>query len=148
MMNPALLRWIGLALTAAVVLGAVYAKGRHDVQVKFNAYKAEVKAAADAQEEKTRQIEVKNAKATEEASANYRKQLAILRGYYAQRLPNAGAGSLPQISIGSAGTDGASANYVSAIPAVDILTSQCAETTLMLTGLQGWVQKIAENAND
>lgn len=148
MMNPILLRWVGIALSALVLLASVYAKGRHDVQVKFNAYKAEVKAAAASQEEKTHQIEVKNAKATQQAADNYRKQLAVLRGYYAVRLPNAGPGHLSAPPVGTAGTDGASPDYVSAIPPVDVLARQCAETTLMLTSLQGWVIKVSENTND
>ena len=44
------IRWIGGVVLVLLVLGGVYAKGRHDVQVKFDAYKAEVKAAAAAQE--------------------------------------------------------------------------------------------------
>lgn len=147
-LNPTLLRWAGLALAALVVLAGVYAKGRHDVQVKFNAYKAEVKAQADAQEEKTRQIEAKNAKATQQSADNYRKQLAVLRSYYAQRLPNAGTSRVPELSGATAGTDGATTNDVSFIPAADVLASQCAKTTLMLTGLQGWVTKVYENTND
>ena len=148
MMNPLLLRWVGIALTALVLLACVYAKGRHDVQVKFNAYKAEVKAAAAAQEAKTNQIEVKNAKATQQAADNHRKQLAILRGYYAQRLPDSGPGRLSALPSGTAGADGASPDYLSVIPAADVLASQCAETTLMLTNLQGWVTRVSENTND
>lgn len=147
-MNPVLLRWIGAALSALVLLACVYAKGRNDVQVKFNAYKAEVAAAAHAQEEQTRRIEVKNAKATQEASDLHRKQLAVLRSYYAQRLPNAGTGSLPQVSGSAPGADGTSPDYLSVIPAADVLASQCAETTLMLTNLQGWVTRVSENTND
>lgn len=148
MISPTLMKWIGAALSALVLLVCVYAKGRNDVQVKFNAYKAEVAAAAHAQEEKTRQIEVKNAKTTQEATDNHRKQLAILRGYYANRMSNAGTGRLPTVSSGTAGADGAPGDFVSAIPPVDVLAAQCAETTLTLTNLQGWVTKVSENTND
>ncbi len=148
MINPFMLRWIGAALSALVLLACVYAKGRHDVQVKFNLFKAEVKAAAEAQEKKTRQIEVKNAQTTQAVADNHRKQLAILRGYYAQRLPNPSAGRLPQVPGSTGGTDGAASDYLSAIPPVDVLASQCAETTLTLTNLQGWVTKVSENTND
>jgi len=148
MINPQLLRWAGIAFTVLALLACVYAKGRHDVQVKFNAYRAEVKAVAAAQEAKTRQIEVKNAKATQQIEASHRQQLAILRSHYAQRLPNSGTSNLSKVSIGTARPDGTAADHVPAFPTTDILAAQCAETTLALVGLQTWVEKVSENSND
>ena len=59
LLTPAI-RWIGGILLVLSVIFGIYYKGRLDERKLFNAYKAEVKAAADAQEEKTKQIEAKN----------------------------------------------------------------------------------------
>lgn len=39
--TPTIIRYAGIAVTILTLLLGVYAKGRHDVQVKFNAYKME-----------------------------------------------------------------------------------------------------------
>lgn len=135
-----LARWIGAGLLVLVLLGGVYAKGRHDVQVKFNAYKAEVKDLADAQEEKTRQIEAKNKRLNEETANAYKTQLTYLRSYYGMR--NKGAGILPPVPNSATGADGYSPDN---LPAPAILASQCAETTLNLLVLQNWVRGVANN---
>ena len=135
-----LARWIGAALLVLVILGGVYFKGRHDVQVKFDAYKAEVKAVADAQEEKTRQIEAKNKRLNEETANAYKTQLAYLRTYYGVR--NKGTGVLPPVSDSTTGVDGYSPDH---LPAPAILAGQCAETTLNLLVLQNWVRGVANN---
>lgn len=142
------IRWIGGVLLVVMVIAGIYYKGRLDERQICNRYKAEVKALARAQEEKTNQIEVKNAKATEQAATNYRNQLAVLRSHYANRLPDAGTGRLPTTTSRATGVDGTAPNDVLADAAVDQLTSKCAETTLMLTNLQGWVTKVSENTND
>mgnify|MGYP000208602012 CR=1 FL=1 len=135
-----LARWIGAGLLVLVLLGGVYLKGRHDVQVKFNAYKAEVKAVADAQEEKTRQIEAKNKRLNEETANAYKTQLAYLRNYYGMR--NKGTSVLPPIPDSATGADEYSPDN---LPAPAILASQCAETTLNLLVLQNWVRGVANN---
>lgn len=137
-----LARWVGAAILVLVVLGGVYAKGRHDVQVKFNAYKAEVKAAADAQEEKTRQIEAKNKRLNEETANAYKTQLAYLRSYYGMRISGQGGSRLPKVPDTTAGIDGYSPDN---LPAPAILAGQCAETTLNLLVLQNWVRGVANN---
>ena len=130
-----LARWIGAAILVLVILGGVYAKGRHDVQVKFNAYKAEVKAAADAQEEKTRQIEAKNKRLNEETANAYNTKLANLRSYYSLRLAGKGGSGLSQIPSTTGGTDEYSPDN---LPPTPILAGLCAETTLKLVMLQNY----------
>ena len=135
------IRWIGGALFVLLVLGGVYAKGRHDVQVKFDAYVAEVKAVAAAQEEKTKQIEAKNKRLNEETRDAYNTKLANLRTYYGMRLNGKGGGVMPGVSTTTSGTAEYSADN---LPPPVILASQCAETTLNLLALQDWVRSVAK----
>lgn len=123
------------------VIFGIYYKGRLDERKLFNAYKAEVKAAAMAQEEKTRQIEAKNKKLFEDTKNAYNHQLANLRAYYSLR-NNKGGSTLPLISNPTAGIDGYSPDN---LPAPAILASQCAETTLNLLVLQNWVRGAINN---
>ena len=137
-----LARWIGAAILVLVILGGVYLKGRHDVQVNFDQYKAEVKALAAAQEEKTKQIEAKNKRLNEETTYAYKTQLNNLRAYYGVRLNKSGS-ALPPIPDSTTGADGYSPDN---LPAPAILAGQCAETTLNLLVLQNWVRSVANNA--
>ena len=136
------LRWIGGALLVIAILGGVYAKGRHDVQVKFDAYKAEVKAVAAAQEEKTRQIEAKNQRLFQETQNAYNTKLAALRSYYSVRIAGKGGSGLSQVSIPATGVDGST---IDGLPPIPTVIAQCAETTLTLTTLQDWVKNVAVN---
>lgn len=135
-------RWIGAALLVLAILAGVYAKGRHDVQVKFDAYKAEVKAVAAAQEEKTRQIEAKNERLFKETQNAYNTKLNALRAYYSMRIAGKGGSGLPQVPIATSGVTQLSADQ---LPPVATLAAQCAETTLTLTALQDWVKNVATN---
>lgn len=136
------IRWIGGVVLVLLILGGVYAKGRHDVQVKFDAYKAEVKAVAAAQEEKTKQIEAKNERLFKETQDAYNTKLANLRAYYGLRL-NKSSGTMSGLSSPATGIDGYSPDN---LPASAILASQCAETTLNLLALQDWVRGAVNNA--
>jgi len=136
------IRWIGGILLILAIIFGIYYKGRLDERELFNAYKAEVKAAADAQEEKTKQIEAKNKRLNEETKNAYNTQLANLRAYYGMRI-NKSTGSLPPIPTTPGGADGYSPDN---LPAPAILAGQCAETTLNLLVLQNWVRGVANNA--
>jgi hypothetical protein len=136
------IRWIGGVLLVLLVVGGIYAKGRHDVQVKFDAYKAEVKAVAAAQEQRTKLVEEKNRKLNEEIKDAYNTKLANLRSYYGVRLGKSG-GSLPQVSGTSNGVNDYSPDN---LPPTTVLASQCAETTLNLLSLQDWVRGAVNNA--
>ena len=140
-LSPAI-RWIaGVLLVLAVIFG-IYYKGRLDERKLFDAYKAEVKAAAMAQEEKTRQIEAKNQRLFKETQDAYNTKLNALRTYYSMRITGKGSSGLPQIPGTPEGTAGYSADN---LPPVATLAAQCAETTLTLYTLQNWVKNVAYN---
>jgi hypothetical protein len=143
-LSPAI-RWIaGILLVASVVFG-IYYKGRLDERKLFNAYKNEVKAAALAQEEKTRQIEAKNERLFKETQNAYNTKLATLRNYYSMRITGQSGGGLPKISISSPGADGAATYELPPLPPVETLAAQCAESTLALVSLQEWVKTVGKN---
>lgn len=139
-----LIRWAaGVLLVVFVVLG-IYYKGRLDEREIFNRYKAEVKAAAMAQEEKARQVEAKNQLLFKETQDAYNTKLAALRTYYGMRI-NKGSGTVPGLPGAATGANGAAAYELPALPPVETLAAQCAETTLTLTSLQDWVKGVYNN---
>lgn len=130
-----LIRWIGGAFLVLSVIFGIYYKGRLDERKLFNAYKAEVKAAAMAQEEKTRQIEAKNQRLFQETQNAYNTKLAALRSYYSVRIAGKGGSGLPQVSSTATGIDDYSPDN---LPPTPILAGLCAETTLKLLLLQNY----------
>ena len=68
LLNQTVLKNAGIAVAILILLLGVYLSGKHSVQVKFDAYKAEVLAAAEAQikesakVEKTEAVKVNNGK--------------------------------------------------------------------------------------
>lgn len=139
-----LIRWAaGVLLVVFVVIG-IYYKGRLDEREIFNRYKAEVKAAAMAQEEKARQVEAKNQLLFKETQDAYNTKLAALRTYYGMRI-NKGSGTVPGLPGAATGANGATTYELPALPPVETLAAQCAETTLTLTSLQDWVKGVYNN---
>ena len=139
-----LIRWAsGVLLVVFVVLG-IYYKGRLDEREIFNRYKAEVKAAAMAQEEKARQVEAKNQRLFKETQDAYNTKLAALRTYYGMRI-NKGSGTVPGLPGAASGANGETTYELPALPPVETLAAQCAETTLTLTSLQDWVKGVYNN---
>ena len=142
LLSPAV-RWIGGILLVLSVVFGIYYKGRLDERKLFNAYKAEVKAAAMAQEEKTRKIEEKNQRLFQETQNAYNTKLAALRTYYSVRVAGKGGSGLSQVPNAA---PGASEYSPDNLPAPAILAGQCAETTLNLLVLQDWVRSAANNS--
>ena len=142
LLSPAV-RWIGGALLVLAVIFSIYYKGRLDERKLFDAYKAEVKAAALAQAEKVRKIEEKNQRLFKETQDAYNTKLANLRAYYGLRLNNKSAGGLPKVPVTPGGADDYSPDN---LPPTVILAGQCAETTLNLLVLQQWIRSAANNA--
>ena len=138
-------RWIGVVLLVLATVAGIYYKGRLDERKLFNAYKAEVKAAAMAQEQKTKQIEAKNQRLLEETKNAYNTKLTALRAYYSMRVTGQSGSGLSQIPIAPIGTNGAAFDGIPALPAPATLAAQCAETTLTLVSLQEWVKNVAYN---
>lgn len=141
-LSPTLVKWGGIALAVLAVFGFGYYKGYANQKEKFDTYKAEVKAVAAAQEEKTQQIEIKNQKLIKETKDAYNTQLANLRTYYGMRY-NKGGGTMPQVPYTPGGVDDYSPDN---IPPTPILAGQCAETTLTLIALQSFIRQAQTNA--
>ena len=140
-----LIRWAaGILLVLSIIFG-IYYKGRLDERKLFNAYKAEVKAAAMAQEEKVRQIEAKNERLFKETQNAYNTKLTALRSYYSMRIAGQSSSGLSKISSSATGTDVSTAYELPPLPPVETLAAQCAETTLTLTTLQDWVKGVYNN---
>ena len=138
-LNQVTLKIIAIVLAVIGIFSFGYFRGHHAVQVKFDEYKSEVEAIAKAQEEKTKQIDAKNRKISEDTKNAYETRLSNLRTYYGLRLAN-GVGSLPKVSNAPEGTDGYSIDH---LPAPAILAGQCAETTLTLISLQSFIRDTA-----
>ena len=102
-------------------------------------YRAEVMAAADAQEAKVARITTEQKQITEDTTNAWKAALDLTRSQYATagrvRKPS-GACQMPGISQPATGVDGASQD---AIHAAGDIEEACAETTLTLNYLQGWV---------
>lgn len=135
-------RWLCAGVLALAVLIGCYAKGRMDEHKKFVAYKAEVQAIAQAQEEKTKQIEAKHRRINEETKNAFNTRLSSLRAYYGMRL-NKGGSAVSEVSRAPGGIDGYSPDN---LPDSVVLAGQCSETTLMLVSLQDWASRINEAA--
>jgi len=140
-----LIRYGAMALLAIVTVFSIYYKGRLDEREIFNRYKAEVKAAAMTQEEQAKRIDAKNQKLLEETKNAYNTKLTALRAYYSMRITNQSSSGLPKVPGTAAGVDGSTAYELPALPPVETLAAQCAETTLTLTTLQDWVKGVYNN---
>lgn len=123
-------RIIGIALVVVGLFGFGYYRGHHAVQVKFDAYKADVEAAAEEQKKHVEAVTAQQQQITQGVKNDYEKRLADLRAYYRLR-PN-GSSVLPKLPNATSGTDAASSND---------LPYQCAITTEQLVTLQKWVNE-------
>lgn len=105
----------------------------------FANYRAEVEAAGEAQEAAVARITTEQKQITEDTTNAWKAALDLTRSQYATagrvRKPS-GSCSMPGISQPATGVDGASQD---AIPAAGDIEEACAETTLTLNYLQGWV---------
>ena len=131
------IRWVGAILLTLAVLGGCYVKGRLDENKKLVAYKAEVAAAAKAQQEKNDALVARQTQITKKAEVNHAKSLASLRSTYAAlRLRSqSDSGSVSQVPDPAKQPAEAAAYYVSVAPD---LAERCAETTQQLVDLQEW----------
>ena len=144
-LSTVVLRWIGVSLLVIATVFSIYYKGRLDERELFNRYKAEVKAAAMAQEEKTRQIEAKNERLFKETQNAYNTKLTALRSYYSMRLAGQSGSGLSKVPGTAGGVNGSTTYELPPLPPVETLAAQCAETTLTLTTLQDWVKGVYNN---
>lgn len=119
---------------AAIVFG--YVEGVTREGKKLDEYKAVVSAQADQQAKHTQQVIAANQTVTKEAADVYTRDLDNLRKYYAGRMRNKPSASpLPAVPEATGKPDAAAA---------DPLPAECAETTLQLEALQGWIKGIED----
>ena len=140
-MTTTVAKYVGIAAAILTLLLGVYFKGRHDVQVKFDAYKVEVQAAAEAQAKESAKVDARNAKLFKDAQNAYNTSLANLRSYYQLRYGK-GSSALSQVPVTPGGADGYSPDN---LPPTAILAAQCAETTLTLVTLQNFERQRQNN---
>ena len=108
---------------------------------KMHLFAEQVRIEGEKQERRTAEIIAKGRQITEDMNHEYAKNLDRLRADY-QRLrkqyaSSAGGGAMPAIPEAPGSIDEIPSD---ALP----LAEQCAETTLMLESLQGWVTEQAE----
>jgi hypothetical protein len=97
---------------------------------RFEAYKDEVKAVAEAQVRDNEIRATKSARVNERITNDYKVNLTRIRSAYAPRVPDNGASSVPSIPNTTTRVDES---------ATDSLTVRCAETTLQAISLQQWL---------
>lgn len=135
---PVLYRGLAVFLVAVGLFSFGYYKGHSNMKEKFDAYKAEVEAAALAQEASVKRIEKQSTNINKDVSNAYNRDLAAVRSHYQRLLNNQGSSSVSKVSSGSSGADAGTK---------DQLLGDCAETTLQLIHLQDWVSKQTINFN-
>ena len=113
-------------------------------EARFGSFKKQVEILGKQQETKTAEVIAASNLAVEETRKKYEANLDRLRADY-QRMrkqyANSGSGSVSVFPV--------SASAVDEIPADALpLAEQCAETTLTLESLQGWVTQQAENVTE
>ena len=121
--------YAGLILVSVIGFGY----GRHEHN-KYVTFKAEVEAAAKAQEAHVESIKKQQDLVTKGIENEYNAKLAALRNYYkSTSVWNNGGSKVSGISTAPSATD--------VITAYNILAGQCAETTAQTIALQDWVKQ-------
>lgn len=120
---------VGLSVIALAGFG--YGKYQHNQYVTF---KAEVEAAAKAQEAHVESITKQQALVTKGIENEYEAKLAAVRNYYKSTSVwnNGSTSKVSGLSTAPNATD--------VITAYNILAGQCAETTTQTIALQDWIK--------
>ena len=124
--------WVMIALSVAAIGGIGY--GKYE-SAKYDAYKAEIVAAAKAQEAHNEAVQQQHDLVNKGIKNEYEAKLAAIRNYYSSGVHNPSSGSMSGISAAPRGTD--------AETAYPILAGQCAETTQQLVSIQDWINQQA-----
>lgn len=140
-LTPIVLRYVGIVAACVALFGAGYYKGYSNQKAKFDAYKVEVQAAAEAQAKESAKVDARNHKLFQDAQNAYNTSLANLRAYY--KLRNNGLSPVSQVSGATPGVNDYSPDN---LPPTPILAGQCAKTTLDLVFLQNFVNGAQNNA--
>lgn len=131
---------IAVALMAILVVlcALFFSLWRGEVR-SFDSYRAEIVAAGKAQEAEFIRVTEEQKQITEDTTNAWKAALEFTRSQHANRLRKQPAKQqMPGISQSATGTDGAGQD---AIPASGSLETSCAETTLTLNFLQGWIER-------
>lgn len=121
--------WIMIALSVVALGGIGY--GKYE-SMKYETYKANVEAAAAAQQAKIDSLKKQQDLTTKSIEKEYNAKLALLRQYYANGVQS-GSGKMPGLSSTSSLADAATV--------YNVLASQCSEVTLQLVELQRWINE-------
>jgi hypothetical protein len=120
--------WVMVGLTVFALAGFGYGKYEHN---KYVTYKAEVENIAKAQEAHVKSIQKQHQLVTKGISDEYDAKLALIRQYYANGVRSPSTSSVSNLSD--------TTKLFDASTAYNQLASNCAQTTLMLTELQRWI---------
>lgn len=136
LLNPTFLKYAAIALAVAVLTAGAYFKGRHDVQVKFDTFKAEVVAQAKAQEERNQEIIKQRERLNRGIVDGYKAKLSAANSFInsLQYDPSTGKLSAPGGASG-----GANGNAVHPIPPPPVIAADCSKETVKLMQLQQWI---------
>jgi len=124
--------WIMVGLTVFALAGFGYGKYQHNQYVTF---KAEVEAAAKAQEARVESIKKQQALVTKGIENEYEAKLSAIRNYYKSISVwnNPSSSKVSGLSTAPSATD--------VITAYNLLAGQCAETTAQTIALQDWLKQ-------
>lgn len=142
---PMVYRVLAIFLVAVGIFSFGYYKGHSNEKAKFDAYKVEVDAAANAQEAKVKQIEKQSTNINKDVTDAYNRNLAAVRSHYQRLLDNQGSGELSKVPSGPSGAYAGTSNE---LPVKGDLPGRCSETTLQLIYLQKWVKDQESNFNN
>ena len=120
-----MIKYAGIVAAILMLLLGVYMKGRHDVQVNFDEYKAKEQLVVQATTTVQKQV-------TKESSNVYKASLAAVNNYYSSGLRYDGTGTFSEATRG-----------INGIPTYPVFVKQCAQTTLQLVSLQQWIKEEA-----
>ena len=120
--------WVMVGLTVFALAGFGYGKYEHN---KYVTYKAEVENIAKAQEAHVESIQKQHQLVTKGISDEYDAKLALIRQYYANGVRSPSTSNVSNLSD--------TTKLFDASTAYNQLASNCAQTTLMLTELQRWI---------
>jgi hypothetical protein len=125
--------YVKIGVVAILVCG-IFFSGWHTRDRDFSAYKAEVKAEAEKQAVHVESIQKQQELVKKGIQDEYDAKLNLLRQYYSNGVRQPSSSSMPPNS-------GIAPKQFDALAAYNQLTSDCAQTTLMLVELQKWLNE-------
>ena len=132
LLNP-LYKYALILITSITIFAVGFFEGYSYENNKYNAYKSQMVALANLQQEATKKTLDGQQKITKETVNEYETKLANLRSYFSRMLNNnTRTCPLPTLPNTASETNAGASNTQ--------LTRDCTATTLQLESLQRWVQ--------